>query len=43
LNVNRYNKARFFYEKLGFVIMKEEDIDIGSGYYMIDYVMEKKL
>jgi ribosomal protein S18 acetylase RimI-like enzyme len=43
LNVNRYNKARFFYEKLGFVIMKEEDVDIGSGYFMIDYVMEKKL
>jgi ribosomal protein S18 acetylase RimI-like enzyme len=43
LNVNRYNKARFFYEKLGFVITKEEDIDIGSGYFMIDYVMEKKL
>lgn len=43
LNVNRYNKARFFYEKLGFVIQKEEDVDIGSGYFMIDYVMEKKL
>ncbi|MBO9204571.1 MULTISPECIES: GNAT family N-acetyltransferase [Niastella] len=43
LNVNRYNKARFFYEKLGFIIMKEEDVDIGSGYFMIDYVMEKKL
>ncbi len=43
LNVNRYNKARFFYEKLGFEITKEEDIDIGSGYFMIDYVMEKQL
>jgi len=43
LNVNRYNKARFFYEKLGFVIQKEEDIDIGNGYYMIDFVMERKL
>jgi ribosomal protein S18 acetylase RimI-like enzyme len=43
LNVNRYNKARFFYEKLGFEITKEEDVDIGSGYFMIDYVMEKKL
>lgn len=43
LNVNRYNKARFFYEKLGFVIIKEEDIDIGNGYFMVDYVMEKKL
>lgn len=43
LNVNRQNKARFFYEKLGFVIMKEEDIDIGGGYFMTDFVMEKKL
>lgn len=43
LNVNRQNKARFFYEKLGFVVIKEEDIDIGNGYFMIDYVMEKKL
>lgn len=43
LNVNRQNKARFFYEKLGFVVIKEEDIDIGQGYYMVDYVMEKKI
>jgi ribosomal protein S18 acetylase RimI-like enzyme len=43
LNVNRQNKARFFYEKLGFEITKEEDIDIGNGYFMVDYVMEKKL
>ncbi len=43
LNVNRQNKARYFYEKLGFNIIGEEDIDIGSGYYMNDYVMEKKL
>lgn len=43
LNVNRYNKARFFYEKMGFNIIREEDIDIGSGYFMNDFVMEKKL
>ncbi|WP_205512054.1 GNAT family N-acetyltransferase [Longitalea arenae] len=43
LNVNRSNKARFFYEKLGFTVVKEEDIDIGNGYFMIDYIMEKKL
>jgi ribosomal protein S18 acetylase RimI-like enzyme len=43
LNVNRYNKARLFYEKLGFAIVREEDIDIGNGYYMIDYIMEKFL
>jgi ribosomal protein S18 acetylase RimI-like enzyme len=40
LNVNKYNKARFFYEKLGFVVSKEEVIDIGNGYVMDDYVME---
>jgi len=43
LNVNRNNKAKDFYEKMGFVILGEEDIDIGHGYYMNDYVMEKKL
>lgn len=43
LNVNRHNKARFFYEKLGFKIIAEEDIDIGNGHFMNDYVMELKL
>ena len=40
LNVNKYNKALFFYEKLGFTIVKDEVIDIGNGYVMDDYVME---
>lgn len=40
LNVNKYNKAKFFYEKLGFIITKEEVIDIGNNYIMDDYVME---
>lgn len=43
LNVNRHNKAKSFYEKLGFVVLHEEKIDIGNGYFMDDYVMEKKL
>ncbi|MEO8961308.1 MAG: GNAT family N-acetyltransferase [Ginsengibacter sp.] len=43
LNVNRYNKALHFYEKYGFTIIKEEDIDIGDGYFMNDYVMELDL
>lgn len=43
LNVNRYNKAKFFYEKLGFAVIREEDVDIGNNYFMIDFVMEKKL
>ncbi len=40
LNVNKYNKAIEFYEYLGYKIIKEEVIDIGSGYIMDDYVME---
>jgi len=42
LNVNRNNKALHFYEKQGFKILREEDIDIGSGYFMNDYVLEKR-
>ena len=43
LNMNRQNKAKKFYEKNGFSIIKEEDIDIGNNYFMNDYVMEKRL
>jgi ribosomal protein S18 acetylase RimI-like enzyme len=43
LNVNRNNPAKSFYEKLGFVVIREEDIDIGGGYFMNDYVMEKRI
>jgi diamine N-acetyltransferase len=43
LNVNRYNKALHFYQKIGFTIIKEEDIEIGNGYLMEDYRMEKKI
>jgi N-acetylglutamate synthase-like GNAT family acetyltransferase len=42
LNVNRYNKAKDFYEKMGFTIAYEEDIPIGP-YWMNDYVMRKEL
>lgn len=41
LNVNRYNKALGFYEKLGYKNIQTEDIDIGNGYLMEDYVLEK--
>lgn len=40
LNVNRQNTARYFYEKQGFIISGETDIDIGNGYFMNDYIME---
>jgi GNAT superfamily N-acetyltransferase len=42
LNVNRYNKAQSFYQKMGFTIAYEEDIAIGE-YWMNDYVMRKEL
>jgi len=40
LNVNRKNKALQFYQKLGFRIISEQDIGIGNGFYMNDYIME---
>jgi len=43
LNVKRDNTAKDFYEKAGFTVTREEDIDIGNGYFMNDYVMEKQL
>ncbi|GLB52935.1 N-acetyltransferase [Neptunitalea chrysea] len=44
LNVNRYNaNAIISYEKIGFTKTKVENINIGNGYLMEDYIMEKKL
>jgi len=43
LQVNRRNKARDFYERLGFTVIEEFDFEIGNGWVMDDYVMEKKL
>ncbi len=43
LNVNRFNKAFIFYQKMGFEIVAEEDIAIGQGYFMEDYKMELNL
>ncbi|MEO0060184.1 MAG: Protease synthase and sporulation negative regulatory protein 1 [Bacteroidota bacterium] len=43
LNVNKYNKAVYFYKKMGFKIVLKEIIDIGNGYVMDDFGMEKKL
>lgn len=41
LNVNRFNPALHFYKKIGFEVVREENIEIGNGYLMEDYVMEK--
>ncbi|MEN9335121.1 MAG: hypothetical protein RLZZ500_108 [Bacteroidota bacterium] len=43
LNVNRFNKAISFYEKLGFECIETVDIPIGNGYLMEDYIMQKFL
>lgn len=43
LNVNRFNKALHFYQKLGFEIAGEEDIVLEYGYLMEDFMMEKNL
>jgi len=40
LNVNRFNNARSFYEKMGFSIKSSADIAIGNNYFMNDYIME---
>lgn len=42
LNVNRYNKAKDFYERCGYQVHQQEDIPIGP-YWMNDYVMRKQL
>lgn len=39
LNVNKNNRARSFYTRLGFQVVAEEVIDIGNGYLMDDVVM----
>ena len=43
LNVNRFNKATIFYQKTGFKIIQEVNIEIGNGYLMEDFVMEKQI
>ena len=44
LNVNKHNTlAIAVYEKLGFQRIRSEKTDIGSGWYMDDYVYEYKL
>jgi len=43
LNVNRNNKAADFYKKAGFIVKETIDLDIGNGFLMNDYIMEKAL
>ena len=41
LQVNKGNKAKSFYEKLGFAVVRDFVLKIGNGYIMDDYLMEK--
>lgn len=43
LNVNRFNKSVDFYKHVGFDIIGEEDIEIGKGYLMEDFIMTLSL
>ena len=43
LQVNRDNKAKGFYERLGFAEKETISLDIGNGFFMNDYIMEKRL
>jgi ribosomal protein S18 acetylase RimI-like enzyme len=40
LNVNKNNKAKDFYIKIGFNIKESVTLNIGNGFVMDDYVME---
>lgn len=42
LNVNRFNPAKSFYERMGFNVLHEEDVPIGP-YWMNDFVMRMNL
>lgn len=41
LNVNKYNSAQKFYESQGYQVYGEGVFDIGNGYVMDDFLMEK--
>lgn len=43
LQVNQHNTAKTFYERLGFQEVDFINLDIGHGFFMNDYIMEKKL
>jgi ribosomal protein S18 acetylase RimI-like enzyme len=43
LNVNKMNTAIGFYKRHGFSITKEVIIDIGNGFVMDDFIMQKEL
>lgn len=42
LNVNKYNSAQQFYISQGYKVYDDGVFDIGNGFVMDDYLMEKK-
>ncbi|TXI77628.1 MAG: hypothetical protein E6Q44_13280 [Flavobacteriales bacterium] len=42
LNVNKRNPAKAFYERHGFVVERDEVLDIGQGHVMDDHVMVRR-
>lgn len=43
LNVNRNNPSVAFYKNQGFSIAETVDLDIGGGFFMNDYIMERNI
>lgn len=43
LHVNRYNKARYFYERMGMKLVKEENFCAGDGMYVNDCIMARQI
>lgn len=43
LNVNKHNSAKNFYESQGYQIYDDGVFDIGNGFVMDDYLMEKMI
>ncbi len=43
LQVYKKNKAKDFYHKMGFEVIDEISLDIGNGFFMNDFIMEKKI
>ncbi|UAY57214.1 GNAT family N-acetyltransferase [Arachidicoccus terrestris] len=43
LHVNRDNKAVKFYEHIGFSVEGTQDLPIGNGFLMEDFIMEKNI
>ena len=43
LHVNRHNRAKHFYLHQGMEVSSRGDFPIGKGFFMNDYIMEKKI